>query len=98
MDRYNRMEDRVTSTIFYEPVGGVVLPTARPDAFWCELVRVFVPDKSRETGDDDPYGAGAIELTPHNAEALLAMIPQWPEAEPLFVAASTGIVMVHREP
>lgn len=88
----------MTSTIIYEPVGGLVLSTARPDAFWCALVRVFVPSKSRETGDDDPYGAGIILLNPHNEDALSAMIPKWPEAAPLLAAARRGVVMVHREP
>lgn len=89
----------MSASILYDR-NDVPLPTPRPDAFWCELVRVFAPNKSKETGDNDPYGAGAIELTPEHAEDLRKMIAQnWGEAYELWKNVSEGAtIWIRREP
>lgn len=90
----------MSATIRYEVEDGIPVPTARPDAFWCELVRVFQPHKSKETGDGDPYGVTCIELKPDVSWKLWGMSNDgWDEATCLARAVDTGsVVMVYREP
>lgn len=89
----------MSSNILYDR-SDVGLATPRPDTFWCELVRVFAPEKSKETGDNDPYGAGSIELTPEHADQLKRMLASgWGEAYELWRNVSEGAtVWVRREP
>ena len=88
----------MSAAIIYEPERGVILSTPRPDSFWCELVRVFIPEKSYETGDGDPYGAGGIEIGPDDVAALERMAERWPEVGPLIEEAKHGKTWVRRQP
>lgn len=77
----------MSATITYETTGPLPVPTARPDTFWKELVRVFEPRKSNETGDGDPYGVRMIQIEQSKIEALRALVSDgWKEAECLVKA------------